>query len=159
MYIHYRLRDPSLNCFSSVFHLDFSWFSQKGSGMTRLYPSHSLVQASNGWHQHFNHSRIMQEQFINVTTKGNSTISFPIVCHNLNSQSSGIFYGDNPLSHSFSVVIFNLAFINLITHFIGVLLKPLRQPFIISQMLVSFLLLHLSDSYHSINNISNLLKI
>ncbi|KAK7333169.1 hypothetical protein VNO80_29934 [Phaseolus coccineus] len=104
--------------------------------MTRLYPSHRLVQASNGWHQHFNHSRITQEQFINLTTEGNSTIPFPIVCHKLhNFQSAGFFYGDNPLSHSFSLVIFNFAFISIITRFIGVLLKPLKQPFIISQIL------------------------
>jgi len=133
---------------------------QKGSCVRRLYPRHHLVQSSNGWHQHFNPYRIMEQNYVNLATEGNSTIPFPIACHSLyHSHTMGIFYGDNPLYHSFSLVIFNLAIINIITHFIGVLLKPLRQPFIVSQILVSFLLLHLSHSYHSIKNISNLLKI
>ncbi|ESW18828.1 hypothetical protein PHAVU_006G073800 [Phaseolus vulgaris] len=78
----------------------------------------------------------MEQNYVNLATEGNSTIPFPIACHSLyHSHTMGIFYGDNPLYHSFSLVIFNLAIINIITHFIGVLLKPLRQPFIVSQIL------------------------
>ena len=64
----------------------------------------------------------------------------------------GIFNGDNPLALSFSLIMFNLILNTLITHSLQVLLKPLKQPVIISQIIVSrFLHLVITFIHHIVN--------
>ncbi|WVY94079.1 hypothetical protein V8G54_033167 [Vigna mungo] len=105
--------------------------------MTRVYPAHRLVQAYNGWQKLFDPSSIVQkQQTIELTTNDNSTISFPIVCHSIfKSHSVGIFYTDNLFSHSFTLLLLNLAVISIMTRCIRFCLKPLRQPFFVSQLI------------------------
>nr|KYP76193.1 K(+)/H(+) antiporter 13 [Cajanus cajan] len=104
--------------------------------MTRVFPAPRLLQAPNGWHQHVNPSRhLVQQNIVNITVN-NLTIPFPILCHSTqDAHSSGIFSGDSPFSHSFSLLMFNLIFITSITRIVRILLKPLRQPLIISQII------------------------
>lgn len=52
----------------------------------------------------------------------------------------GIFYGDNPLNFSFSLIMLDLVIIILITQTLRFLLKPLRQPRVVSEIIVSFFL-------------------
>ncbi|KAL2333028.1 hypothetical protein Fmac_014241 [Flemingia macrophylla] len=105
--------------------------------MTRVFPAPRLPQASsNGWHQHhFNPSRHLQQHIVNITVN-NHTISYPIICHSTqDSHSAGYFFGDTPFAHSFSVLMFTLVFVTIITRVVRFLLKPLRQPLIISQII------------------------
>ncbi|TKY47208.1 Cation/H(+) antiporter 25 [Spatholobus suberectus] len=107
----------------------------KTSCMTRVFTPHRLLQASNGWQQHFNPPRLLQQNMVDLPMN-NSTTSFPILCHSVQaSHSSGIFLGGNPLAHSFSLILFNLILITAITRILRFLLKPLRQPLIISQII------------------------
>jgi hypothetical protein len=80
---------------------------------------------------------------------GSTISSVAILCQEqTNFHPDGIFYGDNPLSHSFSILMFHLILITTITRIIRFLLKPLKQPIIISQIIVSFLsYIHLFNSY------------
>ena len=49
----------------------------------------------------------------------------------------GIFYGDNPLSYSFPLVLLEISFVVIATRIVRFVLKPLRQPRIVSEILVS----------------------
>ncbi|RDY04398.1 Cation/H(+) antiporter 24, partial [Mucuna pruriens] len=103
--------------------------------MTRLFPAHGLLQTSNGWQQHFNSPLVVQHNVVNISMNG-STTSFPILCESTqDAHTAGIFYGDNPFTHSFSLLMFNLVFITAITRILRLLLKPLKQPLIISQII------------------------
>uniref|UniRef100_A0A2C9U316 Uncharacterized protein n=1 Tax=Manihot esculenta TaxID=3983 RepID=A0A2C9U316_MANES len=48
---------------------------------------------------------------------------------------TGIFYGENPFDYSFSLILFEIILIISISRIIRILLKPLRQPRIISDIL------------------------
>ena len=105
--------------------------------MTRLLQTHSWLQTSNGWKEEFDPPPILQQNMVDVTMN-NNTISFPIFCQSIQqSHPVGIFNGGNPLAHSFSLIMFNLILNTLITRSLQVLLKPLKQPVIISQIIVS----------------------
>ncbi|XP_045822208.1 cation/H(+) antiporter 24 [Trifolium pratense] len=67
---------------------------------------------------------------------GSTISSISILCQEQsNFHPSGIFYGDNPLTHSFSILMFHLILITTITRIFRFLLKPFKQPIIISQIL------------------------
>ncbi|KAH1159719.1 hypothetical protein GLYMA_11G164200v4 [Glycine max] len=103
--------------------------------MTRLLQTHSWLQTSNGWKEEFDPPPILQQNMVDVTMN-NNTISFPIFCQSIQqSHPVGIFNGGNPLAHSFSLIMFNLILNTLITRSLQVLLKPLKQPVIISQII------------------------
>ncbi|KAK7387270.1 hypothetical protein VNO78_27940 [Psophocarpus tetragonolobus] len=103
-----------------------------------VYPAYRLLQQpSHRWQQHSNTHRNMQQAgIINIAMNDNTTLPIPILCHSTQDlYSAGIFARDNPFSHSFSLLMFNLIFITLITRIIRFLLKPLKQPLIISQII------------------------
>lgn len=52
----------------------------------------------------------------------------------------GIFYGENPLQFSFPLVLLEISTIIAISRLIRYILKPLRQPRVISEILVSFVI-------------------
>ncbi|CAK7330405.1 unnamed protein product [Dovyalis caffra] len=47
----------------------------------------------------------------------------------------GIFYGENPLNCSFNIILFDLVLIILVTSMLRLLLKPLKQPRIVSEII------------------------
>ena len=51
----------------------------------------------------------------------------------------GIFYGESPLEYSFTLVLLEVTLIVLITRILAFLLKPLKQPRIVSDILVTSL--------------------
>lgn len=109
----------------------------KISCMTRVFPAQRLLQTPNGWNQHVNPSRVLQEYMNSSINVSGTPIN--IVCEAaIEVPNVGIFLGDNPLKHSFSLVLFNLLLVTTITRIVRFLLKPLRQPKIISQIIVSF---------------------
>ena len=52
----------------------------------------------------------------------------------------GVFYGENPLSYSFPLVLLEISFVLLATRLVRFILKPLRQPKIVSEIIVRALL-------------------
>ncbi|KAH7550533.1 hypothetical protein JRO89_XS13G0211300 [Xanthoceras sorbifolium] len=50
-------------------------------------------------------------------------------------HSLGIFYGENPLEYSFTVMLFEIVFVILTTWIVRFLLKPLKQPRVISEII------------------------
>ncbi|XP_049406195.1 cation/H(+) antiporter 24-like [Solanum stenotomum] len=59
-----------------------------------------------------------------------------VICRGIHPPHTfGIFSGQNPLEFSFSLVLLEISTIIAISHFIRYLLKPLRQPRIISELL------------------------
>lgn len=66
------------------------------------------------------------------------TAALPLVCvRSHESHSFGIFYGQNPLMFSFNVILVDLILIILISRIVRLLLKPLIQPRIVSELIVS----------------------
>lgn len=62
-----------------------------------------------------------------------------VICEKIHSPHPlGIFYGENPFDYSFSLILFEIILIISISRIIRILLKPLRQPRIISDILVSY---------------------
>ncbi|KAK7305475.1 hypothetical protein VNO77_43381 [Canavalia gladiata] len=103
--------------------------------MGRIFHIQRWLQISNGWKQHLNTSHVIQENIYNVTI--NSSTNHPFVCQPVQSFHAvgSIFYGANPLLQSFPLIMFNLLLITTITRILRFLLKPLKQPLIISQII------------------------
>ncbi|KAA8549463.1 hypothetical protein F0562_001147 [Nyssa sinensis] len=60
----------------------------------------------------------------------------PIICgRTQHSYPFGIFYGENPLNFSFSLMLLEVSIVILITHVVRFLLKPLKQPRIVSEVI------------------------
>ncbi|XVF46176.1 hypothetical protein PTKIN_Ptkin03bG0006000 [Pterospermum kingtungense] len=69
-------------------------------------------------------------------TSSRGTAAMPLVCVRAQeSHSFGIFYGQNPLMFSFNVILVDLILIILITRIVRLLLKPLIQPRIVSDLI------------------------
>lgn len=57
--------------------------------------------------------------------------------HPLATHSPGIFYGKDPLQFSIPLLLLELSMVILITRLVHYVLRPLKQPRIISEILVS----------------------
>lgn len=49
----------------------------------------------------------------------------------------GIFYGENPLSYSFPLILLEISFVVIATRLVRFVLTPLRQPKIVAEIIVS----------------------
>ncbi|KAK4837419.1 hypothetical protein QYF36_005258 [Acer negundo] len=68
-------------------------------------------------------------------------LDFRFACHSIHAiNSKGLWVGDDPFMYSVPILLFQLSLVSIITRCIYVLLKPLGQPFIISQILGGVLL-------------------
>ncbi|KAL8055890.1 hypothetical protein ABFX02_04G084500 [Erythranthe guttata] len=64
-----------------------------------------------------------------------------IVCQKKPKEHSyGIFYGENPLDFTFPLVLLQMSLVILVTHLLHFLLKPFRQPKIVSEILGGIIL-------------------
>lgn len=54
------------------------------------------------------------------------------------SHSPGIFYGKDPLQFSFPLLLLEVSMVIVITRIVRFALKPLKQPRIVSEIIVSF---------------------
>ncbi|CAK8566014.1 unnamed protein product [Lathyrus sativus] len=69
-------------------------------------------------------------------TKDTTFSTYEILCQvQPDTHPSGIFYGDNPLTHAFSLLLFHLILVSAITRIARFILKPLKQPNIVSQII------------------------
>lgn len=55
---------------------------------------------------------------------------------NMRTSSDGAWQGDNPLHHAFPLLIVQTLLILFVSRFLAFLLKPLRQPKVIAEILV-----------------------
>ncbi|XP_059663579.1 cation/H(+) antiporter 24-like [Cornus florida] len=64
----------------------------------------------------------------------------PVICRRTHhSHPFGIFYGENPLDFSFPLMLMEISLVILITRILRFLLKPLKQPRIVSEVLGGFI--------------------
>lgn len=61
----------------------------------------------------------------------------------MKSTSNGVFQGDNPLDYALPLAILQICIVLLVTRGLAYLLKPLRQPRVIAEIIVSSFLLFL----------------
>lgn len=106
--------------------------------MTRVFPAKRLLQTSNGWQEPFHSAHVPHKNLINDGSKfATNTVS--ITCQKIQDfHPIGIFTGDNPLAYTFSLLMFNLILVTTITRIVRILLKPFKQPKVVSQIIVSF---------------------
>ena len=70
-------------------------------------------------------------------TTSNSSSSCP---KTMSATSNGIFQGDNPIHFELPLLIIQVCLVLLVTRTLSVILKPLRQPRVIAEIIVSLLL-------------------
>ncbi|KAI4305389.1 hypothetical protein L6164_028759 [Bauhinia variegata] len=94
--------------------------------MGRVLLARRLVQSSNGsirWPFH-------------VSTDAAKNYQFPpVVCDSIYTETAGIFYGENPFNYTFSSVLIQFFLIVLAIHIVRLLLKPLKQPRIVCEII------------------------
>ncbi|PIM98431.1 putative K+/H+-antiporter [Handroanthus impetiginosus] len=65
----------------------------------------------------------------------------PFICRKIhNDHPYGIFYGENPLYFSFPLMLLELSSLIVISHVVRFILKPLRQPKVVSQIIGGIIL-------------------
>jgi hypothetical protein len=68
------------------------------------------------------------------------TSQVPMICRQVHkAHPFGIFYGANPLDYSFTLVLLEIIIVLVTSRIIRLLLKPLKQPRIVSDIIVSVL--------------------
>ncbi|GLT26796.1 hypothetical protein SLA2020_018380 [Shorea laevis] len=108
--------------------------------MVRLFPVHSLP--ADGWRaqpqglQTTTTVDLQTEKVSNGFTQAAAAPTFPLLCKRTHEDHSvGVFYGENPLEFSFDVIIFEIVFVITVTQILRILLRPLKQPRIVSEVI------------------------
>ncbi|KAK9280651.1 hypothetical protein L1049_014348 [Liquidambar formosana] len=99
--------------------------------MVRDIPS-STFPTPDGWQPHLDGFQAMSKvsEFEQFPTDGRVT------CKRIHgNHPGGIFYGENPLQFSFTLMLLEIATVILITRAVRFLLKPLKQPRIVSEII------------------------
>jgi hypothetical protein len=65
----------------------------------------------------------------------------------MKATSNGVFQGDNPLDYALPLAILQICLVVLLTRILAFLLRPLRQPRVIAEIVVSCYLLFNLDSF------------
>lgn len=58
----------------------------------------------------------------------------------MKATSNGVFQGDNPLDFALPLAILQICLVVVLTRLLGLLLRPLREPRVIAEIVVCFLL-------------------
>lgn len=59
--------------------------------------------------------------------------------HPMKATSNGVFQGDSPLDYALPLVILQICLVLVFTRFLAYLLKPLRQPRVVAEIIVSLI--------------------
>ncbi|KAK3206611.1 hypothetical protein Dsin_020657, partial [Dipteronia sinensis] len=74
--------------------------------------------------------------FRNMDIAGEYPTTIPTICRNIHKDHSvGIYYGENPLHYSFTLMLFEIIFVISTTRIIRFILKPLKQPRVVSEII------------------------
>lgn len=57
--------------------------------------------------------------------------------HPMKATSNGVFQGDSPLDYALPLIILQICLVLVFTRFLAYLLKPLRQPRVVAEIVVS----------------------
>ena len=60
----------------------------------------------------------------------------PVNITSIKTSSNGIWQGDNPLDYAFPLLIVQTTLILVVSRFLSILFKPLRQPKVIAEIVV-----------------------
>ena len=60
--------------------------------------------------------------------------------HPMKATSNGVFQGDNPLDFALPLAILQICVVLIVTRGLSILLRPLRQPRVIAEIVVSYFL-------------------
>lgn len=69
----------------------------------------------------------------------------------MHATSSGLLQGDNPLHYALPLVIVQICLVLVLTRLLAYLLRPLRQPRVVAEIIVSFSSFMLSSLFHSLS--------
>jgi hypothetical protein len=90
------------------------------------------------WRHAEQYSRDLLQTTEEVDESSSTTPHHVFICRRTHpSHCLGIFHGENPLNCSFNIILFDLVLMILITTVLRLLLKPLKQPRIVSEIIVS----------------------
>lgn len=64
----------------------------------------------------------------------------PVNITSIKTSSNGVWQGDNPLHFAFPLLIVQTTLILVLSRFLAFLLKPLRQPKVIAEIVVRYLI-------------------
>ncbi|KAE9594211.1 putative cation/H+ exchanger [Lupinus albus] len=99
--------------------------------MTRVFPTQKKLNVCK---EHIHSSRVLQENSMNDSSK--FATSIPLTCQKIKDfHPVGVFHGDNPFSHNFVILMLEYILVVTITHIVRFLIKPLRQPKVVSQII------------------------
>ncbi|KAJ7959890.1 Cation/H(+) antiporter like [Quillaja saponaria] len=105
---------------------------QKLSCMVRVFPSHRFLSPY-GWPWRLL-SDGLQAKF--QAQSNGSAPDYKASCHMTHlPHPSGIYYGDSPLNYSFTLLLLELILVVATIHIVRFLLKPFKQPRIISEII------------------------
>ncbi|XP_021278894.1 cation/H(+) antiporter 24-like [Herrania umbratica] len=106
--------------------------------MVRVFPGRDLF-TPHGWRGHprdYHQPAMEIYEGAKFQTFSRGTAALPLVCMRPHeTHSFGIFYGQNPMKFSFNVVLADLILVILITRTVRFLLRPLREPRFISELI------------------------
>ncbi|KAK4274868.1 hypothetical protein QN277_018035 [Acacia crassicarpa] len=116
--------------------------------MARFHPPPSLPPPPQAlinewlWHLHPPPSSHHQHHLsVSSHVETNETVVVPpIICSRDEGRSNGIFFGENPLTFTFPFLLFQFFVIVLLTRLFRFLLKPLKQPKFVSEIIAGILL-------------------
>lgn len=93
--------------------------------------------------------QIVSEAMVDIRADGLSkpfnegVYRFPLTCKRTHkTHTAGIFYGESPLHYSFTLIMLEVIFVVVTTWIVRFLLKPLKQPRVVSEIIVSFNIRH-----------------
>lgn len=108
--------------------------------MVRVFPLYR-PQASDGWQWPSNFDGF-QASVKAQASDSHVYSGAPLICRQTTRHESpfGIFYGENPLDDFFPLFLLEMSFVIVVTRLLRLLLKPLKQPRIVCEILVSFII-------------------
>jgi hypothetical protein len=109
--------------------------------MVRVSPVYRSLAQGGRWYTHSD--GFQTTVAVDVADQFNADSDLPtdqyfITCHRTHqSHPFGVFYGENPLNYAFTLLLLEITLLIVLTRIIRFLLKPLKQPRIVSEILVS----------------------
>lgn len=74
----------------------------------------------------------------------------------MKATSNGVFQGDNPLDFALPLAILQICLVVILTRLLGLLLRPLRQPRVIAEIVVSNLSFSLKTIFYELILVFNI---
>lgn len=73
----------------------------------------------------------------------------------MKATSNGVFQGDNPIDFALPLAILQIVIVIILTRLLAYLLRPLRQPRVVAEVIVSFPFISVDNSMNLFSKIIN----